>query len=257
MPFVANYQGENCVPEEVPNDAQLTCLDCGDELRVRRTHERNHSFVARHFFHPNGGRNCSGGESATHRKLKSVVLSKLKQLFPHQEAGLERKIGDNIADVYLTFVEPMERYGDGIVAEVQYRNETKDRDAVTENYLTEGFSVCWLDQPKLRGKDIDLSEPEWYYYSDRNRVLSDLGNAGASEVKHNEHRDPSQGVCQFCDGEVSLIEFHGKSHAYEPGNVYECPQCQHPHLVRSDPNGPGNYAEPVTHRGNLTDRKPL
>lgn len=227
MPFVAERDGETVVPEEVPDDAHVTCLDCRSELRVRQTHERNGTFVARHFWHPNGGDSCSGGESETHRRLKSVVLSKLKHFFPSAEAGLERKIGGYIVDVYLIFEEPRERFGDGVVVEVQHRNTGKDTEAVTENYLKEGYSVCWIAGAELDGKDIDLSEPDWFYHSQR--MEYDLSETSGNPEKH-EYEIPDTIHCPDCPAPgpneppvmKPLEEVHEPAHQI----LHQCPICR-------------------------------
>lgn len=226
MPFVAENEGNTVVPEEVPDDACVNCLKCGDELRVRKTHERNGTFVARHFWHVNGGAGCSGGESETHRRLKSIVLSKLKHVFPYKEAGLERKIGRNIADVYAIFEEPMERFGDGVVVEIQHRNKGKDIEAVTRNYLNAGFSVCWIEEATIDGKDIDLSEPDWVYYSEQ----SENESAESPKYPEPEEEIPDTIHCPDCPGPGRddppvmrpLKEVHEPAHMI----LHQCPICE-------------------------------
>jgi ssDNA-binding Zn-finger/Zn-ribbon topoisomerase 1 len=224
MPFIADQGGEVVVPEEVPDDAHLTCLDCGDELRVRQTHERDGTFVARHFWHVGGDDGCLGGESETHRRLKSIVLSKLKHTFRYTEAGIEKKIGRNIADVYAVFDNQIGRFGEGVVVEVQYRNEGKDVVSVTRNYLEEGFSTCWIEDTEIDGKDVDLSDPKWFYVERR------------EDYEHNEflqmryELDPETGkpipplYCPDCYGKIKLKKID-KENPRGSGKLYGCSQC--------------------------------
>lgn len=166
MPFVADVDGAVVVPEEVNDDGHATCRYCSGELRIRRSHERDGAFVARHFYHVNGDSDCTdGGESDIHRRLKSIVLSKVKHVYPYKEAGLEKKIGENVADVYTVLEEPSEKFGNGVVFEIQHKNDDKDVESVTANYLQEGFSVCWIETGAVEGMDVDLLEQNWYYYS--------------------------------------------------------------------------------------------
>lgn len=327
MPFVADYDGDIVVPEEVSDDSHLICIDCGDELRVRRRHDRDGAFVARHFWHVNGGKGCYGGESEKHRRLKSIVLSKLKHFFEPAEAGLEKKIGRKIADVYVIFGDDLERFGKGVVCEVQHRNEGKDVVSVTRNYLQEGFSVCWIEDAEINGKDVDLSTPEWFYpheldkYEENefldmkygfdpetgypkpplycpqcsgdveleemdrkkprgygtfygcpqcyegfinsyygpvvpedhngNRVLEENPNMPESSIGST---GDDRLTCLNCVGGVELVEAEGWSHAYETGQVFECPLCGAYFL--EDDGRHGEAVKRVSHDGNLTRDSP-
>lgn len=224
MPFVGDRGGEVVVPEEVSDDARLTCLDCGDELRVRQTHERGGTFIARHFWHVEGSDGCSGGESETHRRLKSIVLSKLKHTFPCRGAGIEKKIGRNIADVYAVFEGQVEKFGEGVVVEVQYRNVGKDVVSVSRNYLEEGFSVCWIEDAEINGKDVDLSNPEWFYVERREAYEHHEFLQMRYEIDDKTGKPIPPLYCPDCYGKIKLKDVD-QENPRGSGKLYGCPQC--------------------------------
>lgn len=248
MPFVAERSGEAVVPEEVSDGARLTCPDCNAELCVRPTHLRNGSFVARHFMHVSGGENCSGGESETHRRLKSIILSKLKYVFEYAEAGLEKKIGRNIADVYAIFEKPIKKFGKGVAVEVQYRNDGKDVVSVTRNYLEEGYSVCWIEEADIDGKDVDLSSPEWFYvheleYYEQNTFLQ---MRYEMDTETGYPKPPL--YCPDCYGPVKLKEIEQEDPVRGiGGDIYGCPRCSD--IFENSYVGP---VTPIDYYGNHT-----
>ncbi|MFP4627323.1 MAG: hypothetical protein ACLFNI_12145 [Natronomonas sp.] len=231
MPFVAKRRGETVAPEEVPDDASLTCIDCGEELRVRASHERNGEFVARHFWHVGGGEGCSGGESDIHRRLKSIVLSKLKHVFTVADAGVEKTIGENVADVYATFEDRDEKYGQGIVFEAQYRNEGKDIESTTRNYLKEDYSVCWIEPDDIDGMDIELSEPEWFYPS-KAREYVRTGKL-ESVYEPNFGQVEKSFVCPDCKPDIPA-DARSDVEIYYPYKNYKCPDCKRKYKFRGD-----------------------
>lgn len=127
---------------------------------------------ARHFFHienigsGGGGGGCSGGgvgESEVHRKYKNHAVSKLRQLYPNfiafcrPEQRLKTVLGDDFeelpsgkedrqVDAMMLLEEATRTFGRGLIVEVQYRNLGKDIEETTRDYLTNGFSVLWLDE---------------------------------------------------------------------------------------------------------------
>ncbi|CQH63555.1 uncharacterized protein HHUB_4118 (plasmid) [Halobacterium hubeiense] len=170
MPFIALRDGEPVAPEEVEDASGTTliCPHCRTEMYVRSSYTRGQgTFVAKHFYHAsNGGdgNECAGegGESAEHRRMKSIALSKLKDRFPeHAEAGVEVEIHDRRADAAVRFPhsDPHRVFGEGIVAEVQYRHEEKDIDAATDDFLDAGYTVYWLEPEHFHGKNVAFSQP--------------------------------------------------------------------------------------------------
>lgn len=247
MPFVALNDGKIVVPEDVHDGAMLTFVDCGGKLRVRASHERNDQFVARHFWHPGGADGCSGGESDTHRRMKSIALSKIKDLFPCETAGLEKRIGRNVADVYAKFDEPVGKFGDGVVIEVQHRNKDKDIESVTENYLHEGYSVCWISDASIDGRDIDLSEPDWHY-------VEDFDQSGQVRQLPPEFTNPDRQTsddltCPHCAWEPPLKPVD-REHLYETGQVFQCRSCSS-YFIQKDA-GRDFQMVPVHHESSLS-----
>lgn len=171
MPFLArrnNSLDDVVVPEEVPDGETVYCLSCDGEMRPRGGGSQR----ARHFMHvdnlgeqTNGG--CDGlgesaGESERHRKLKSLAVSGLRSRFKDFDidyCGLEYEIdvsagpslvNERRADAVVRFSDPITNrnrfFGEGVVVEVQYRNESKDVAAVTADYLQAGYSVYWAHE---------------------------------------------------------------------------------------------------------------
>lgn len=172
MPWIAESDGQQVVPEEVEDGTDVFCPSCNNEMFPRGPFSDGR---ARHFAHKSSGggggsgEGCGGeGESATHRKWKSFTKSRLKQLFDsefYQRIELEVSIpifsNDEVsqkianlrtgkstreADVYVELAENHPRFGRGIAVEVQYRNESKDIEGTEADYLSQGISVLWLDE---------------------------------------------------------------------------------------------------------------
>ena len=160
MTFIAHSGGDVLAPEEASREDGLACVECAESLGIVTSHTRQDgTFVSRHFRHP-PAESCGGGESDTHRAMKSIALSKLKETYPeHAAATLEQTIGERQADAYLRFKEPHDTLGYGVVAEAQYRNKEKDIGATTADYLDAGYSVFWLYEDDYDDLDVELGEP--------------------------------------------------------------------------------------------------
>lgn len=160
MTFIADSDRGPLAPEEAAKDDRLSCVECDESLGIVTAHRREgDAFVSRHFRHP-PSESCGGGESDTHKAMKSVALSKLKERYPdHAKAGLEQTVGDRQADVYLRFEEPHDTLGYGVIAEAQYRNKDKDIEGTTDDYLDAGYSVFWLYEDDYDDLDVELGEP--------------------------------------------------------------------------------------------------
>lgn len=251
MPFVAERDGELVTPEEVADDAICYCRECGDKMLVKNSYVSGGSFVARHFYHKNGAGGCSGGESEVHERLKSIVLSKVKNVFDYADAGVEKRIARNVADVYAVLEERDEKYGQGIVCEVQYRHDAKDIDAATENYLREGYSVCWIEGADIEGKDVDLAEPEWHY-------AGEFEDTASSETSTEfGMRWPHEDVltCESCVTEPELVENRQLKYAYGDKPIYECPQCGSYYKLERGTRGDKRAEQiPLAHEGNISRR---
>ncbi|ERJ07424.1 Competence CoiA family protein [Halorhabdus tiamatea SARL4B] len=151
MPFVGELSDERVIPEEISDKTDVCCPECGDIMRPRGPFSDG---TARHFYHLNDTESCSGGESDTHRKLKSLAVSALRTNLEEEveEVGPERSLNvsdtassvtNRRADALARFKEPHDIFGKGIAVEVQYRNKGKDIKATTHDYLRQGISVYW------------------------------------------------------------------------------------------------------------------
>ncbi|MCL9812611.1 hypothetical protein [Natranaeroarchaeum aerophilus] len=176
MPFLGTLEGDRVIPPQVEDNATVVCPVCDEQMTVISSYERENSFVSRHFRHEKqeadveastttgqatldeiGKTGKCPGESDQHLKMKSIAYARLDNDFSEATLELESGIGDRVADVLLTFDEPRNPYGRGIAVEVQYRNEGKDIEAVTDHYLASGYSVVWLDEDDFSDYDVDLS----------------------------------------------------------------------------------------------------
>lgn len=153
MPFVAEHDDELVIPEAVSDGTDLSCPECGEEMRPRGPFTDG---TARHFYHLNAS-GCSGGESDTHRKWKSLAVSALRQHFDDKSTACGPEVlietektltttFERRADALVSFEEPNQFFGEGVIVEVQYQNEGKDVAAATHDYLARGYSVYWAGQ---------------------------------------------------------------------------------------------------------------
>ena len=151
MPFIAELDGKQVIPEQVQKQTTVACLTCSGEMRPRGPSSDGR---ARHFYHLDGAGSCSGGESDQHRKLKSVAVSALRTEFDGEYSRCAPEVSLNVtqtnskvdhrrADALLEFKREHTRYGRGLIVEVQYRNKGKAIPATTRDYLDCGYSIYW------------------------------------------------------------------------------------------------------------------
>ncbi|ELZ98084.1 hypothetical protein C440_02513 [Haloferax mucosum ATCC BAA-1512] len=89
--------------------------------------------------------------------MKSIAASKADSVFADSTVSIEKEVGDRRVDVLVEFARPQDRLGRGIAIEVQYKHESKDRDAVQAEFRSHGYSVLWLDADHFNERDVDLS----------------------------------------------------------------------------------------------------
>lgn len=157
MPWIGLSDGERITPEQVSNSQRVTCPDCGGDMYPRGPTVDG---KARHFTHTSGGSsanqtcNHGGGESEVHRRMKSQVVSALKQWFSDHirmvtlEANIDvsesaSPLETRNADIHVVFTPPHPVFGSDLVVEVQHRNYTKPVESVTHDYIVAGYSVYW------------------------------------------------------------------------------------------------------------------
>lgn len=138
-------------------------------MTLVRSHWKDETFYARHFRHENEkDADCGGGEDPYHKRMKSVLLSKLKDRYPdYTKSWLDRgrlpsptgTAEYRVPDARIQFSEPHPVLGNGVVGEFQHLNEGKDKEAVEEDYLREGYSVYWVDEDDVVDMDIVLGDP--------------------------------------------------------------------------------------------------
>jgi len=162
MPFVGTHNGDTVTPIDVGDDQTVECPVCNGEMYVKNRYTREtrdgETWVARHFTHTS--RDDCGGESDIHLQMKSVAASRAREEWPNATVSLEEPIGDRRADILVSFPETHERYGDGIGIEVQHKNEDKDVEQVTGDYIGSGYSILWLYEEDFdKGyTDVDIQD---------------------------------------------------------------------------------------------------
>lgn len=169
------------IPESVADGKRVTCRTCGEQMYPRGPTADGR---ARHFAHvaeadtPDGGCGGSLGESDIHRKRKSLLISRLKEIFDPDlydriqpevqfEAPPESPADHRRIDVLLELAVGHPEWGRGIAFEVQHKHEEKDRQQVQHDYARMGYSTYWAldadfedDRAVLGGGDISADTRE-------------------------------------------------------------------------------------------------
>lgn len=164
MPFIGELNQERVIPEQVPDKTTVVCPSCGGDMRPRQPSDEDH---VRHFFHLNNSGSCTGGESEEHKRMKSMAVSKLRDVFSGQYSqcgpevmldmnGTTSTVKKRVADSLVRFEEQHPLFDSGLIIEVQFRNKGKSIPETTKDYLEKGYSVFWA-YPK------DFSESEFKY----------------------------------------------------------------------------------------------
>jgi len=94
MPFLALHDRTEVIPNQVQKVDLPECLKCGDQLKIRGSHRRKGSFVARHSYYAAEEETDCGSEFLPHLRMKSIAHSKLTTEYPDATIGLEQQIGD-------------------------------------------------------------------------------------------------------------------------------------------------------------------
>lgn len=185
MPFKALHNSNVVWPDQVNKKQYYDCIACGEKLTVVKSHRRNGNWVSRHFRHISEN-DCGGPETNEHKLMKYVASRKLSYTFDSAIVKREVKIPgtDRIGDVFVELPETNPEIGDGIVAEIQHKNENKDKHAVSMEYLRNGYSVVWLTK-------FDFTD-DWM------DVELDITSPWPQAVPHRyTWRDPPVGVMQL------------------------------------------------------------
>lgn len=204
MPWIAIYEGKKVGPHQVPIKTDSECPRCGGRLRVRR---RSKDGRARHFVHIGnvGGGSGNGrqtecspvGESEIHKKLKNLALSGLLNIFENgiESYGIESGSFDaplsgkehRKPDAHIKFQDEHEVLGEGVVVEVQYKNESKDIDTTTKDFVEQNYSILWLGTDDFLKDRLRLSKADVFkkareaVWPDLVPVKSDWGCSGGSD----------------------------------------------------------------------------
>jgi hypothetical protein len=169
MPFTALRGDEVVWPDEVTEDSTLNCVNCGSEMHVRAGHTTQGGVLMPRCFAHNPNANapgCAGGESDTHKIMKYVAERHLSELFDGQvRREWSPPETDRIGDVVVEFGSADEKMGHGAVVEAQHRNDSKDKAAVTSDYLQAGYSVYWISDsdfgPEMKELNIPSPTRPW------------------------------------------------------------------------------------------------
>lgn len=148
--MIALRDGTMVLPDDVGDDEWVSCPHCGDDMHTVSGHtDKNGRFTPRYLKH-RPDRSCGGGalgESNTHRIMKYVVSRKLSQMYEHGTIQREVELPcGRVADVAVKFEHGIHPLGIGHVVEVQYKNESKDKEIWEKDALQDGYSVSWVTE---------------------------------------------------------------------------------------------------------------
>ncbi|WP_336328711.1 hypothetical protein [Halovenus sp. HT40] len=230
MPFVGEISGDRVIPEEVPDGTDVACPACGEKLRPRGPFRDG---TARHFYHTSNFGTCSGGESETHRKLKSLAVSALRNQFNDIAEKIRPEVAIDVsetptqvdqrrADALVQFRSRHQRYGQGLAIEVQYQNNQKDIRGVTHDYLTNDLSVFWADQRNFQEDVFQISD-----------LINAFDSGTSSTNAFAAPRDPAPPVVDHGDqGKLSHSgsEKEGEYNRWTP--IDPNPACRHEIIKR-------------------------
>lgn len=168
MPFRAIKDGEIVVPANIQNGVPVSCRSCGAKMYARDGENR-----ARHFYHVNGdvGEVCpstSKGESATHARCVALAVEALQKEFASEDvqcaAEVEIEVSEGQSgfeirrvDAIAEFNNGHDRFGKGLIIEVQHKNHSKKIRLTSHDYLTAGYSVVWLSSEQFGEEELDFS----------------------------------------------------------------------------------------------------
>lgn len=161
MPFIGIQDGEQVFPPQVDADAKPVCPDCGTKMHYRRKHRtKNGVFKPACFVHESKQTGYCA-ESDEHKLMKYVAARNLAHLYDHAEIQKEVQVPgtSRVADVIAEFPASQIPLGNGVIAEVQYKNKDKDVPKVTEEYHDAGYSVYWVFQHHFSDGFSKLSLP--------------------------------------------------------------------------------------------------
>lgn len=167
---LARYDGEKRTPRDVPNGEDAECLECGGRLRVW-----DPTGYIRHFKHVGnfGGGDGVGGaacatvaESYRHIVWKYTAVERLEQIFDGniRKAGTELKLpapktdkDHRKADAAVIFEDADDQLVQGVVVEVQHKNESKDKDGTVKDYNAVGLATVWVFGGDFSDNDYTLN----------------------------------------------------------------------------------------------------
>ena len=182
MPFIGTLDGETVIPEGVENGTDVTCPECGEQMHPWGPSVDGR---ARHFQHYSD-RECitAGGESATHRKLKSIAVSKLRTVFGERAKRCEPEVVLDASDVseveyrqadaLVEFKQPDHQLVNGLIIEVQYRNENKNKSSVAFDYLAHGYAVVWVTPDDYENNKLKYTEKELRHQARQNVPVNNM-----------------------------------------------------------------------------------
>jgi competence CoiA-like predicted nuclease len=130
---------------------QFTCLECGEDVRLRA---KNSTYFATHFYHPSGDGHESGGESPSHYEIKWGIINALNAAGIKAKAEYDLK--ERRADV-LVFMDNRP----ACAVEVQLSYQTSERRVErTESYASKGIHCIWVAEDGLA--QIQKMIPTWW-----------------------------------------------------------------------------------------------
>lgn len=216
MPFIGKLNQERVIPEQVPDKTTVVCPSCGGDMRPRRSSTGEY---VRHFFHLNDPNSCAAGESAEHKRMKSLAVSKLRDVFSGQyshcgpEVSLDVSdtrsgVNKRIADSAVRFEEQHPLFKSCLIIEIQFKNKGKSILETTRDYLKKGYSVFWAYPKDFSEEEFKYERLEQGFSTDSNLAYlpSDLNRVGEFTERDLSWSDPVPG-CDHQWKEMNGFQF--------------------------------------------------
>jgi hypothetical protein len=184
-----------------------------------------------------------------------MVISALKQEYddyvrcepevPLDVAETKSEINKRWADVLLEFDETDDLFGQGIVVEIQHKNEEKDIETTTYDYLTKSYSVFWAYEGDFSGNQFHIDRMlDAFRGDDDTGVLAGTTHAQtyAPSIKERTEQETLVSPNQGEDGDVSRIEQLPETDS-DGHPVPRIPECTHVfhEITTSSGEGTNNF----------------
>lgn len=180
-----------------------------------------------------------GGESEMHARSGSLAITALEEQFGEQAASITPEVPIDVsstattpysrrADACLRFDGRNPYFGEGLIIEVQYRNQSKDIEGTTHDYLACGYSVAWVDTSAFEVIRLEYGVVDELFRDDDRPGYAVRDHeywAFEPRVEASMEWEPNSGSCWV----VEATDGHGwrevPAYAHPEGYSYEYCSC--------------------------------